>query len=355
MNKKLTIVSVCRMGAGTFEAKFLPLSRLENIEKIIVVRKEKGPDIPKVEYVVLPKICSNPLIHVLFSIIYSVRFVMKLDADYILAYHYTPYFFIAYFASLFSGKPYILGQTGSDVQRFVEKPVLGKFLTHIIKKAYSFNVPGNNTLGFWQNKGIRNVRVLHSTIDTDHFVPRDSDKTFDFLFLGRLERYKGVHFIIEAFANILNDFPEAMLSIVGDGPFEEEFKSLVKELGISNNVIFHGFQRDTYKYYKQAKMFVMASEGEGLPCALMEAMSCEMLCISSKVGNIADILEDEVTGYSYDYDEMHKLEGIMNKALRNYEDSAEIRQNARKIIVENHSHLSAIRKWEQLLSLGDRK
>jgi len=53
MNNQIKIISSCKMGPGTFEAKFIPLSRVNSIKEIIIVRKEKGPDIPKIKYYIL--------------------------------------------------------------------------------------------------------------------------------------------------------------------------------------------------------------------------------------------------------------------------------------------------------------
>ena len=67
MNDRLRIICSCRMGPGTFEAKFIPLCKVDIVEEIIVVRKEKGPYIPKLKYVVLPKICSSPFINFIIA------------------------------------------------------------------------------------------------------------------------------------------------------------------------------------------------------------------------------------------------------------------------------------------------
>ncbi|MDD3235133.1 MAG: glycosyltransferase [Candidatus Cloacimonetes bacterium] len=349
MKNGVSIVSTCKMGPGTFEAKFTPLSMVEEVSRIIVVRKITGPKIPKLEYIILPKISSNPLMNFILAVYEVVRQVKKSHARFILAYHYMPYFFIAYTASIISGKPYILGQTGTDVQRFVEKPVLGWVLRHIIHKAYSFNVPGCSSLEYWKRIGFSNVRVLHSTIDTSRFVPDDSAKEFEFLFLGRLETYKGVHHIIRALSSIVKDFPDTTLAIVGYGPYEAELRSLVHAMNLTNNVNFHGYQADTYTYYRKAKIFVMASETEGLPCALMEAMSCELLCISTLVGNIGDILKDGVTGFSYDSGDVDKLNKLMRTSLVDYEKYRYLRENGRKRIVAEHSYEFAISLWEKLI------
>ena len=350
MNNQIKIISSCKMGPGTFEAKFIPLSRVDSVEEVIVVRKEKGPEIPKLKYVILPKICFNPFFNILISSFIVGKLARKYNVDFILAYHYIPHYFIAYFASLLSLKPYILEQTGRDDQFLAKHPIKGIPLRYVIKKAYQLNVPGSESLNFWHSMGVRRVIILHSTIDTTKFVPNNSEKEYDFVYIGRLEKYKGVQYIIEAFRFVVQKYPETKLCIVGYGSYEMELKRLIQNFNISDNVIFYGFQSDTYEFYSKSKIFVMASETEGLPCALMEAMSCELLCISSLVGNIGDVLKDEVTGFTFSSGNTSKLEELMIMALENYNELTKVRKNARKIIINEYSYDTAIDKWDKIIS-----
>jgi glycosyltransferase involved in cell wall biosynthesis len=350
MSNKIKIVSSCRMGPGTFEAKFIPLCKVDIVEEIIVVRKEKGPYIPKLKYVVLPKICASPFINFIIASYNVGKLARKYNANFILAYHYVPHYYIAFVASLLSSKPYILGQTGRDDELLAKHPIKGILLRHIVKKAYQLNVPGSVSFSFWKSLGIDRVYILHSTIDTDKFLPDNSEKVYDFLYVGRLEEYKGVQYIIQAFCNVVKEYPNATLCIVGYGSYENELRKMIKNFNLSNNVIFFRFQSDPYPFYCKSKIFVMASETEGLPCALMEAMSCELLCISSSVGNIEDVLKDGINGLTFSSGNISKLKELMILALENYDDLIEVRANARKLIVNEYSYKVATDKWNKIIS-----
>lgn len=351
MKRDITIVSTCRMGAGTFEAKFIPLSKLEHVKTIVVVRKEPGPVIPKVTYCVLPKICKQPLLNMLIAPFVIAHQVRKRKADLILAYHYVPHFYLAYISSLITGIPYILGQTGSDEQKLALRPIMGALLRLVIKKAAFLNVPGTKSARFWDSLGIGEVKVLHSSIDTEYFIPAKSQQEFDFIYIGRLEDYKGVHRIIEAMRNLALVHKTASLAIVGYGSQEQQLKSMVSDLGLSSNVSFHGFQKDTRSWLWRARVFVMASEIEGLPCALMEAMSCGMVCISSLVGNISDIIEDGISGYGFVSDDVERLLQLMLSTFAGDDQQKVIRKKAREIIREEHSYYSTMASWEKELSV----
>ncbi|NLK50022.1 MAG: glycosyltransferase, partial [Candidatus Cloacimonetes bacterium] len=282
MKDSITIISSSRMGPGTFEAKFIPLSKVQQVDKIIVARKERGPEISKLSYHVLPSLCKNPFLNLLITPFILARLVKKHKARLLLAYHYIPHFYLVYIAAKFTGTPYILGQTGTDVHRLAALPVRGWFIRRIIKHALFFNVPGSRSQKRWNEMGFDNVHVLHSTIDTERFIPSISDtKEFDFIYIGRLEVYKGLPRIFNAMEELVKIYPDIKMAVVGYGSLEEELKTEVRERGLSGNISFHGFQKDTRAWLHKARIFVMASDNEGLPCALMEAMSCGMVCISS--------------------------------------------------------------------------
>lgn len=350
MKDKLTIISSCRMGPGTFEAKFIPLSMVDLVEKIIVIRKEKGPDVAKLSYCVLSKICRNSLLNMLITPFIIAKQVKKHRADLILAYHYVPHYYLAWFAAKIAKVPYILGQTGSDDQKLARQKVRGFFLRMVIKGALRLNVPGVSTQNFWKSLGFANVGILHSSIDTDFFVPSHCNKDFDYIYIGRLEDYKGVDLMIQATKEVVNIHPHLTFAIVGNGSGFERYKCLVKQLCLEENVFFPGFQIEVRNWLNKGRVFIMASDCEGLPCSLMEAMSCGMVCITSNIGNIGDVVINGETGFSFAPRDVGKLIELMTYTFEHEHELAELKKKAREIIVREHSYNKAISTWNHLLN-----
>lgn len=345
----MVILCSAKMGPGTFEAKFNPLSQLEEIDSIYILRKEKGPDIDKVRYILLPGICKFPVINLILTPLLLVYYSFRLKADVILAYHVIPHGIFAYLGHLFTGKPYIIGQTGLDIQTLVNRKFFGPMLLSVLKKARFFNVPGEKSRTYWLSKGLNSARVktLHSSINTEVFKPDNSEKKYDFIFVGRLTEVKRIDYIIRSFAECHKYNPDAKLAIVGQGTLEAELKELAGQLALQTSVAFLGFQRETYKYLNQSRFLVMASVSEGLPCAMMEAMACGVICISNPVGNIPDLIKPGNTGFLYEYGE-NSLSEVMKK-LYNREDLTQVAANSRKAIVENHSYQCVKELWKQEL------
>jgi glycosyltransferase involved in cell wall biosynthesis len=105
------------------------------------------------------------------------------------------------------------------------------------------------------------------------------------LYVGRLERYKGLFLLLEALRSISN----VKLTVVGDGTYRKELERLAGGL----NVHFEGFQPDPAKYYADTDIFVMPSLGpEGFGIVTMEAMAHSVPCLISDLNVHREITAD---------------------------------------------------------------
>lgn len=104
------------------------------------------------------------------------------------------------------------------------------------------------------------------------------------LFVGRLERYKGLYLLLDA----LRGTPDVRLTVVGDGSYREELERLAEGI----DVRFEGFQLHPSRYYAEADIFVMPSLGpEGFGIVTMEAMAHGLPCVISDLD-----VHREITG-----------------------------------------------------------
>jgi glycosyltransferase involved in cell wall biosynthesis len=92
------------------------------------------------------------------------------------------------------------------------------------------------------------------------------------LCVGRLEKQKAFHYVIEGFAGVANEFPNLRLKIVGQGSLEQELKQCALNLSVADRVDFDGFQRDMIPYYLYAKATLLTSLYEGFPNVLVESI-----------------------------------------------------------------------------------
>ena len=118
------------------------------------------------------------------------------------------------------------------------------------------------------------------------------------LYVGVLEKVKGVDVLIRSIPIIKKSLPNIHVYIAGNGSQETELKRLAKELNIEETVKFLGYISgdEKYSYYKSADTCILPSRSDSAPLALLEAMACKKPVVASNVGGIPYVVEDGKTG-----------------------------------------------------------
>ncbi len=115
-------------------------------------------------------------------------------------------------------------------------------------------------------------------------------------YAGRLSEEKGIKYLLSACARLVKEGLPVNVLLVGDGTQKNELEHLCTELGISDGVVFAGFQDDIEEWIPCMDVFVLPSLTEGTPMSLLEAMACEVPVIATAVGGIPQIIETGVNG-----------------------------------------------------------
>jgi glycosyltransferase involved in cell wall biosynthesis len=225
-----------------------------------------------------------------------------------------------------------------------------------LNNASYINTPGEQSKQYWISQGITSpINVLHSTIDTNKFISDDNiDKIYDFIFVGRLDPVKRIPLILQAIAKLYEIKKSTDLikvAIIGDGPSKIELRNMVNQLGLTEVVDFLGFNSNVLPWLQKSKIFVMNSESEGLPVALMEAMSAELICVVPNINNIPSVVSEQITGFLFDKDNQAEFFDKLKFAYENYNSLTEMKRNARNKIIAEYSYAVAISKWKQILHL----
>lgn len=124
--------------------------------------------------------------------------------------------------------------------------------------------------------------------------PEMREDRFNLAVVGRLDTVKGHQLAIEAIA-AQGLPPDLHLQIVGLGPCETALRALAEARAIAHRVHFVGFRRNVFDYIAHCHALLMPSLHEGLPYTLLEAMALGTPIIASRVGGLAEVLQDGVT------------------------------------------------------------
>ena len=124
------------------------------------------------------------------------------------------------------------------------------------------------------------IDLNQTKIDADANLPFEfEDGIFYFIHVGGLRKEKNHLLLLQAFF-ILKHLP-CKLIIVGGGDMENDLKQKVIDLGIDDKAIFCGFRTNPFKFVKKSDCFVLSSDVEGFPNALIEALACGKPVIST--------------------------------------------------------------------------
>lgn len=143
--------------------------------------------------------------------------------------------------------------------------------------------------------GMPGERICHiaNGVDTDHFRPAEKvANDQNIVCVARLAADKDHQTLIRAFAAILPRFPQARLRLVGEGPEERKLRQLAAQCGAGSGVEFLGACADPAPCLRQGAIFALASQREGLPNAILEAMACGLPVCATNVGGIPSLVAD---------------------------------------------------------------
>lgn len=123
--------------------------------------------------------------------------------------------------------------------------------------------------------------IIANPIKTNLPLKKNDKLNKEIVAIGRLAKQKNYELMLLAFKDFLGKHREYVLSIYGEGEEQDNLINLCQKLSINNNVIFHGNCEDVHSKICNAEIFLMTSNYEGIPNALMEAMAMGFPVIST--------------------------------------------------------------------------
>ena len=171
-----------------------------------------------------------------------------------------------------------------------------------IKKSDIVVTPSQHLKNFILNLGFKNkIEIINNGV----FIPEENTNIFtndqiNITIVSRLVSHKNIKKIIRAISD-LND-PLIYLNIIGDGPELNQLQKISLESNNKDNIIFHGkLNRDEINHiFLNSDIYIQASNYEGLPHSLLEAMSYGIPVLCTPVGECKEILGNEDRGYILD-------------------------------------------------------
>ena len=244
--------------------------------------------------------------------------------------------------------PYVVTSHGGDLFG-LQGHALTKVKKQVAEDATAMTVVSQAMKEYLNQEAIKPkvLEVIPMGVDLrNRFIPNLQIKRNknELLFVGRLVPKKGLNFLLDALALLVNERPELRLNIVGFGPEEFALKQQVTQLNLEKNVNFLGArsQDQLPQMYQQAALFVApfvrADNGdqEGLPVALMEAIGCGCPAVVGHVAGIEDLLGEDIqhsAGHPHNTQELvSAISKTLDEPMLAAERTLRIRQHALTLI-----------------------
>ncbi len=204
----------------------------------------------------------------------------------------------------------------------------------LYRKAAGVVLQTNGAKDYFPKAVQKKVTLLPNSLNPEFMRPRfDGDREKTIVMVGRIDDNKNHAMVLRAFAQADKKYPGFKVKFYGDGPSAKKVRKLAEELTIEDLVSFEGVVPNVADRIQSAGIFVLASDEEGMPNALMEAMSLGLPCISTDCpcGGPADLIRDGHNGLLVPVGDQEAMTKALEKLMSNRRFGEDLGKRAMQI------------------------
>ena len=218
-------------------------------------------------------------------------------------------------------------------------------VSNSIKKNISPKIPVRTLLNGANTDAFRRDIATGIAIRQELGIPKNA------LVIGNVAVFRFQKRLIEwlqVFKEIETRNPNVYGIIVGAGPLEEEIKAELIKLKLEKKVFFPGLKTDVKPYFSAMDIFMMSSSFEGLPIALLEAMSMECAIVSTDAGGIKEVIRNKRDGLTCKVEEWEELSDLCQVLIDDPEKLSNFKEAARERAVNSFSLKRMVDSLEEI-------
>lgn len=227
-------------------------------------------------------------------------------------------------------------------------------IAYIKPKGFVFQTP--DAQAYFSKKIQKKSKVVLNPLTGTLPDPFKDEREKRIVAVGRLNKQKNFPMLIDAFSEFVKNHPEYVLEIYGEGVLGEQLKKYIDRKNLTDKVILKGFCKDVHEKILSAEMFVMSSDFEGMPNALLEALAIGLPCISTDCpcGGPRMLIKSYENGILVPIKDSEKMLEAMEFMVNNPDKAREMSINA--VNVRKRADVDTITKeWLEFVDLYKEK
>ena len=257
-------------------------------------------------------------------------------------------------AAKFAGKPVIHTKHGQNFSNSSRRDYLDRFSSFLTDIIVTVSDDSRQICNVRQKISQKKLVTVPNGVDTNSFyrfskkILPQTNKPFVIGTVARLSPEKNHACLLVACAHLVDRHVDFRLNIVGDGPLRESLEDQCKELNLEKYVFFAGARNDIPAAMNELDLFVLPSLTEGISLTLLEAMSCELPVVATKVGGTPEVVVDGKTGFLVPSNDPVQLAEVIITCLNSPQSCLEMGRTGRDRVVATFSLVKVAEKYLSL-------
>jgi glycosyltransferase involved in cell wall biosynthesis len=350
----MKIIVICGMQDYKVQARLKPIIEIDAIEEIFLIRR-MPIEMPKVKSVSPPEWMRRFLVFAeIYRFLSIIWICLTRNIEVLYAIYFVPHGIYAAVVGPLLRRRVIQELIGTDRPKVMNS----RMFLWLLKQAEWIGIRGTSSKKELINLGIPGSQLFSpiavNALDFELFKPNPVEKVYDLIYCGRLEEVKQVDIIIRAIGALKQTHPSLKAVVIGDGSLWWNLQSLAEDLGLKSSIYFAGDQPNAMipDFLNQSRIFVMASAFEGLPVAMLEALSCGLPVLMPDVGDIRDVAVDGENACLIHPPNSTEMVSCLDKMLSNEEYYRTLEEGAlrtRELFINEYSDQRAQEMWRSVL------